>query len=458
MPRPIVPVDPSFGSRLRELREQRGLSLRRLGRLVHCSHGHLWDLEANRRLPSASVVALLDKALGAAGQLSAMVREVSADSGELTARLVGTGPDALTGLEFAPDWRHGIEVAAELWRRDMERRVLLVNAGFSAAAFLTPTIRWLTVQLGEEPVGHGERLVGEPEVETVRQITGAYRALDNRYGGGHVRDGLIRFLDSEMAALLRGRYDGRTGAALLSAAAEATQLAGWASYDAGLNGLAQRYMIQALRMTAAAGDRPLGAEILAAMSHQAAHLGASAEAVDLARAAGRTAAEAGVAAIQAESAVLEAQGHAVGGDEAACVAALDRAERAFDRADHTSSPQWIGYFDEAYLSAKFGHCFAALGQGQLAARFAVRSLDMDGRTFARGRQFNLALLATAHAQSGEPEQASVVGTQAIEAAEGLKSQRSRDYLTDLADRLGPHAGLPAVKEFRARVRPMLRAV
>ncbi|WP_442791570.1 hypothetical protein [Micromonospora sp. NBC_01813] len=42
-------------------------------------------------------------------------------------------------------------------------------------------------------------------------------------------------------------------------------------------------------------------------------------------------------------------------------AALDRAERAFDRADNTSNPQWIGYFDEANLSAKFGHCFAALG-------------------------------------------------------------------------------------------------
>ena len=108
--------------------------------------------------------------------------------------------------------------------------------------------------------------------------------------------------------------------------AETTQLAGWASYDAGMHGLAQRYLIQALRLAAGAGDRALGAEILAAMSHQAAYLHASAEAVDLARAAGRAAAEAGIAAIQAESAVLEAQGHAVGGNEAACSAALSRAE------------------------------------------------------------------------------------------------------------------------------------
>jgi hypothetical protein len=66
------------------------------------------------------------------------------------------------------------------------------------------------------------------------------------------------------------------------------------------------------------------------------------------------------------------------------LAALARAGRTFDRADSTSNPQWIGYVDEAYLSAKFGHCFAALGQGKLAARFAVRSLEMDGSAYARG--------------------------------------------------------------------------
>lgn len=458
MTRQTVAVDPAFGPRLKELRERRGLSLRRLGQQVHCSHGYLWDLEAGGKRPSLSVVALLDAALGADGQLSALVRPVSADTGGRITPPAESVDTPVAGLEFATDWRHGVAVATELWREDMHRRDLLVGAGFSAAVFLTPALRWLTVRLDERPAGGGERLVGAPDVETVRQITNVYRALDNQYGGAHVRDGLVRFLNSEVAAMLQGRYDARTGSALFSAAAEATQLAGWASYDVGLHGLAQRYLVQALRLAAAAGDQPLGAEILAAMSHQAAYLGASAEAVDLARAAGRTAAEAGVSAIQAESAVLEAHGHSAGGDEAACAEALDRAERAFDRADRTSAPQWIGYFDESYLAAKFGHCFSALGRGELAARFALRSLQMDGRKFARGRQFNLALLAVAHAQSGELEQAGSVGLQAVEAAEGLGSVRSRDYLAALADRLAPHVGLSAVREFSERVRPMLQAV
>jgi hypothetical protein len=92
-------------------------------------------------------------------------------------------------------------------------------------------MRWLTSPLQDRPSGLGERLVGAPDVETVRRITGVYRTLDNQFGGGHVRESVVRFLDAEVSVLLRGRYDAHTGAALMSAAAETTQLAGWAAYD-----------------------------------------------------------------------------------------------------------------------------------------------------------------------------------------------------------------------------------
>lgn len=458
MSRQVFTADPDFGSRLRKLRVERRLSLRRLGVLIHCSHGYLWELEVGKKRPSLKVARLLDEALAANGRLKAMVREVSADSGELSASRYTDGDALLPGLEFAPDWRHGVDVAAELWQGDMERRDVLRGIGFSAAVFFTPAMRWLTSPLDEHPAGDGQRLVGEPEIDMVRQITGVYRTLDNQYGGGHVRESVVRFLHCEATELLRGRYDTHTGEALFSAVAETTQLVGWASYDAGMHGLAQRYMVQALRLAAAAGDRALGAEVLAAMSHQAAYMGAPPDAIDLARAAGRAADEAGVTAIQAEAAVLEAQGHAAGRDEGACAKALDRAEHLLDRADRTSDPQWIRYFDEAYLAAKFGHCFTALDRGDLAQRFAVRSLDMDGEHYCRGRQFNLSLLAVAYAQSNEPEQAAVIGVEAVEVAEGLRSVRARDYLTDLARRLARHTGLPAVQAFTERARPVLQSV
>jgi hypothetical protein len=50
----------------------------------------------------------------------------------------------------------------------------------------------------------------------------------------------------------------------------------------------------------------------------------------------------------------------------ACTRALSIAEVTLDKADRSGDPQWIGYFDEAYLSAKFGHCFKELGQAKTA--------------------------------------------------------------------------------------------
>ncbi|GAB4087043.1 hypothetical protein GCM10028784_36730 [Myceligenerans cantabricum] len=434
-------VDPGFGAYLRALREERGLSLRRLGTLVHCSHGHVWDLEHGRKAPSLRVAALLDDVLGAGGQLAGMVQPESADL------MAAPLPFSAAG---------GLDSVVELWRSDLQRRDFLAAAAFNAGVFLAPALRWLTATPSGMPASAGPTVVGMPDIEMVRQMLGVFRTADNQYGGGHVRDRLVRWLHHDVAELLQGRYDAGTGAPLMSAAAEATQMAGWASYDVGRHALAQQYMVRALQLASMAEDRPLGAEILAAMSHQAAYLQAGGEAVDLARAAARAARDAGVEAIAAEAEVLEAQGHAVGGDGPATAAALDRAERLFDRAERTSDPQWLGYFDEAYLSAKFGQTFTTLGRGDLALRFAERSLDMDER-YARGRAFNLALVARAHAQSGHVEEAAAATQHAADAAEGIDSARSRDYLAEIADRLAPHAGLQPVAAARARVHGVVTA-
>ena len=93
--------------------------------------------------------------------------------------------------------------------------------------------------------------------------------------------------------------------------------------------------------------------------------------------------------------------------------ALATAERTFDRATQEDDPAWLAYFDEAYLAARMAQCFRDLGEAGHAARYARRSLDMDGR-YVRGRAFNLALLATAHAAQDEPERACSVGRQALD--------------------------------------------
>jgi hypothetical protein len=201
-------------------------------------------------------------------------------------------------------------------------------------------------------------------------------------------------------------------------------------------------------MARTANDHALGAEILAAMSHQATYVGRPDEAVDLARTAQVGARKAGLAALESECHVVEAHGHAARSDEASCASSLKAAERAFDRAESTS-PEWLRYFDEAYLSAKFAHCFRDLLDARRSAQYVERSLHMsDG--YLRGRAFNLCLLASARAAE-DPYEAVRVGAQALSLAEVIASRRLISYLRVLQRRLRRHSQLPEVAYFRARV-------
>ena len=101
-------------------------------------------------------------------------------------------------------------------------------------------------------------------------------------------------------------------------------------------------------------------------------------------------------------------------------------------------------------------CFRDLGEAGHAARYARRSLDMDGR-YVRGRAFNLSLLATAYAAQDEPVQASAVGRQALDLTVRLTSARSVRYVRDLVRTLRPRADVPAVRDFTAEVRERLPA-
>jgi hypothetical protein len=138
---------------------------------------------------------------------------------------------------------------------------------------------------------------------------------------------------------------------------------------------------------------------------------------------------------------MEAHGHAARNDASACGAALARAEQTFDRAAREDDPAWLSYFDEAYLAARMAQCFRDLGEAGHAARYARRSLDMDGR----------------YAVQGEPVQASAVGRQALDLTVRLTSARSVRYVRDLVRTLRPRADVPAVRDFTAEVRERLPA-
>lgn len=344
----------------------------------------------------------------------------------------GDANNTKCGLDVARTWQDAAVNASHLWEEDMNRRSFLKSVGFAASAFAGPSFGALVWSRTEHPSrATGARSVDDHDVHAIQEMTSGFGSIDNKHGGGQIRTAAVGFLTNEVAPPLhQGRFNARIGHSLFVAAAELTQLVGWMSHDVGAHGLGQRYLIQALSLAKAANDEALMGEILAAMSHQATYLGDGAQAIDLARAAGQIGQRRGVAALVAESHVMEAHGHATLGQHVNCAKSLHSAEAALDRADRSSDPHWIGYFDEAYLAARFGHCFRILGDSTNAVRFAERSLIMNSDRYARGHAFNLTLLAHSHAQCGNVEQACQIGQKAVAATAGLRSERAVTYLRD----------------------------
>jgi hypothetical protein len=447
----------TVGEAIRRWRRQRGLSLRQLGNLLNYSHVYVWEIEKGVKPPTQQFVADCDRRLNAGGQLLAIAarhRSVDGAPGSCDTWLA-------PGLDNPAQWPDGIEAMTALWQHDAGRRRFLQDAAYVASGFAIPVQRWLDAAFAEsvipaDPVSAAGaagavRADEAGSVEALRAATSMFRRLDNLYGGGQIRPALVRYLNAEVAPLLHRGPPERLGRELVAAIAEAVQLAGWLAYDTCEHGLAQRYLAQALQLATRAQDRSLGAEILAAMSHQAIFLGHNGTAIELAQAAQRTAVRAEVPALAAEASVMKAHAYAQLGDEENSTQALTDAEAAFERADRAHDPHWMSYFDEAYLAAISGHCFRALGHHRHAEHCARRSLDMnDG--YQRGRLFNQLLLARAHALARQVDQACAVGHNALDLAEQMSSARAVAHMERLLGDLTPWRHEQMVKDLTERAR------
>ena len=337
---------------------------------------------------------------------------------------------------------------SETGGEDVQRRQLLRAAVAGAASVGSSAFGWFSAQPASRS---GARAVGMADVQIIQEMTQTFRRLDNRFGGGHARSAVTNYLASDVIPLLReGRYRDSLRKKLSTAVAELNQLAGWMAYDVGDSGSGRRHLQNAMHLCQNVGDDALAGEMLAGMSHQAAFLCSAALATDLARAAKDNAKRVGIPALVSESAVMEAHGLALMNDTRGCLAALRESEHAFAAAEDRDRPEWLAYFDGAYLAAKFGHCFRDLGRPTEAERFARRSLDMiDG--YDRGRLFNLALLASILADQRKIEEACETGLAAVRLASEVQSIRAVTYLADLSHRLAPFRAEPAVQTLHEQI-------
>src|SRR4051794_24039264 len=214
--------------------------------------------------------------------------------------------------------------------------------------------------------------IGAADVDLIREMTLTFRRMDNRFGGGRVRGVVAHQVDREVLPLLESsRCRHAVPLRLLEATAELTHLAGWIAFDVGDHRQAGRYLRKSLKFAEGAGASAFACEILAGVSHQAAFRGDGDAAIDLAQAArGHLAHGEAWPAIVAETWAMEAHGHALRGDQKECGTAMAKAELTLEKAREDDRPAWLGYFDEAYLAAKFGHAYRALGRPAEAVRCA----------------------------------------------------------------------------------------
>ncbi|AXI78141.1 transcriptional regulator [Peterkaempfera bronchialis] len=449
--RPLIARQPN--ERLQSLIQEAGCSNAGLARRVNlCGAEHGFDLRYDKtsvarwlrgQQPRGQAPAVIAEALGRKLGRAVSIDEIGmADGKNLSSGI---------GLQFAPTLAAAVEQACELWRSDVGRRDFLNGASVAASALVEPSRDWLITPPDHAVARAGGPRVGPSDVAAVRAATAMLVDLDHRFGSGHVRPLVVHYLNSVVSGLLSGSYREETGRRLFAAVARLTELAGYMAVDTGHPGLAQRYYIQALRLAQAAGDRGYGGYVLAAsMSHLAAALGNPREIAQLARAAQEGARGAATATAMAMFYAAEARGHALLGDDRACRLVAARAVDAMEHSRPDEDPDWIAHFDEAYLADELAHCHRDLEQARPAERQARTALEHHPESRVRRRAVDLVLLATAHLQQREVEQACDTGAQAVELLSGLRSQRGEEYLEDFRRRLEPFREQRAVREFHER--------
>lgn len=286
------------------------------------------------------------------------------------------------------------------------------------------------------------RLSG-PELELLESTTAMFRQWDAQCGGGLRRKAVVGQLH-EVTDLLQEPQPDAIARRLFRVAAELAELAGWMSYDIGLQPTAQKYFVLALHAAKEAGDRPLGSYILSSMSRQMIHLGRPEDALELIHLAQYGSRESATARTQAMLYAMEARAYAGMGQPSKVKRAVRMAEDTFsDTVPGEPEPDWIRFFSEAELNAENAHSYRDLayvaGRSPTYASLAEPAMRRAVELFRedpehqRSYALNLIGMATVHLLQREPEQCADVAEKAIPLARRVRSERVNTRLRKTVD-------------------------
>jgi len=336
----------------------------------------------------------------------------------------------------------------------MDRRAFLAATGLGATGISRD---WLLAPRLTSAASASGRALPPETVDQLDTITGQLRRMDDQLGGGDLHPVIRQHLAFTVGLITDRRYSDTTGRRLHTIAAELARLAGWASFDAGRHGAAQRYYAAALHAAHTAGDRALGANVLGFASCQAKDLGHTSDAIHLADAAvtgypGRSPRVAAILRLRL------AEAHATAGNQRDTRAAIDTAFTRLADPSPGDEPAWAYWISPAQAHAQAGYCHLTLGDQPAAQTHLRAALDLQDPADSREGALRAILLATSYARQPQPdvEQAATHASAAVAALTGpVASTRCVGHLARLTTSLQPYRRKPPVRDLLDQAAPLL---
>ncbi|MFF0968355.1 transcriptional repressor NsdA [Streptomyces sp. NPDC003703] len=349
-----------------------------------------------------------------------------------------------TGVDLPWTGPQTVALLSEFSRSDL----MLARRGFLGSALalcagpslIEPLQRWL-VPAPPAPLAPPEQAaarrpgrLSRPELELLESTTVMFRKWDAQCGGGLRRKAVVGQLH-EVTDLLQEPQQEDTTRRLFRVAAELAELAGWMSYDVGLQPTAQKYFVLALHAAKEAGDKPLGSYVLSSMSRQMIHLGRPDDALELIHLGQYGSRDCAGPRTQSMLYAMEARAYANMGQPGKCKRAVRMAEDTFADVEDWDEPDpdWIRFFSEAELYGENSHSFRDLayvaGRSPTYASLAEPLMDKAVQLFAaddehqRSYALNLIGMATVHLLQREPEQSTRYAAHAMDVAKKVRSER-----------------------------------
>jgi hypothetical protein len=259
-------------------------------------------------------------------------------------------------------------------------------------------------------------------VSELEHVTVTLEGLESQVSPKALLGPVVGHLDT-LTSLLKGVPRPSLHQQLCSLAGETAGLAGWLTWDLEDRKAAGAYFRTGIQAAQEADDRALGAYLVGSSCVQPAYR--ERPPARLRRLEGHThgfARADATPSTQAWLVTLEAEAHALMGDERATLRAMDEAEAIMSRAadDGVSQRPRVVFFNRAYLTGERGVALARLDKPDAAQDVLASALASLEPEAMKTRPRLLTALATSHVRQGNIEEACQLGGDAL----GLATQRA----------------------------------